>query len=342
MTLPATMSALVQREEGYAGTSTGLTLDDLGKWAELATIPTPKPGPGQVVIKVALSPVNPSDVHFLKGEYGQPRVKGAPAGFEACGTVAAAGAGAEALIGKRVSFVATASGAWAEYAMTDGARCIPLRDDVRDEDGAALIVNPLTALAMFDIVRRAKAESFIATAAGSQLGKLLAGLAKDHDLPMIGVVRRKDAAEDLLTYGAKVALATEDPEFQSKMQAAFKELKPRVMLDAVGDQITADMFNAMPSRARWINYGKIATEAPRLTEMGQLIFMSKQIEGFWLSKWMVEEAPETRMAVIGEAQDRFASGAWKIDEGARLSLSEAISGLAPALKTGGGKVFIAP
>lgn len=342
MTLPETMSALVQRESGYAGTSTGLMLDDLNKWAELVTIPTPKPGPGQVVIKVALSPVNPSDVHFLKGEYGQPRVKGAPAGFEACGTVVAAGAGAEGLMGKRVSFVATASGAWAEYAMTDGVRCIPLRDDVRDEDGAALIVNPLTALAMFDIARRAKAESFIATAGGSQLGKLLAGLARDHNLPMIGVVRRMDAAEDLLTYGATAALATEDPEFQTKMLATFKALKPRVMLDAVGDQITADMFAAMPARARWINYGKIATEAPKLTEMGQLIFMSKQIEGFWLSKWMVEETPEIRMAVVMEAQERFASGTWKIDEAARLSLSDALTGLAPALQTGGGKVFIAP
>jgi NADPH:quinone reductase-like Zn-dependent oxidoreductase len=342
MTLPDTMTALVQRKSGYAGTSTGLMIDDLNTWAELATIATPKPGPGQVVIKVALSPVNPSDVHFLKGEYGQPRVKGAPAGFEACGTVVAAGAGAEGLMGLRVSFVATASGAWAEYAMTDGARCIPLRDDVADTDGAALIVNPLTALAMFDIARRAKAESFIATAAGSQLGKLLAGLAKDHTLPMIGVVRRAAAAEDLLTYGATAALATEDPEFAAKMQAAFAELKPRVMLDAVGDQITADMFAAMPARARWVSYGKIATEAPMLTEMGQFIFMSKQIEGFWLSKWMVEADPKVRMEVVGEAQARFASGAWKIDEAARLSLPEALEKLPAALRAGGGKVFIAP
>jgi hypothetical protein len=31
--------------------------------------------------------------------------------------------------------------------------CIPLIDEVRDEDAAAMIVNPLTAIAMFGIVK---------------------------------------------------------------------------------------------------------------------------------------------------------------------------------------------
>jgi hypothetical protein len=48
------------------------------------------------------------------------------------------------------------------------------------------------------------------------------------------------------------------------------------------------------------------------------------------------------MAVVGEAQERFASGAWAIDEAARLSMPDALGGLATALAAGGGKVFIAP
>ena len=219
MTLPATMKALVQRHDGYAATSTGLALENAADWLELGEIPVPTPGPGQALIRVALSPVNPSDVHFLKGEYGQPRRKGAPAGFEACGEVVAAGEGAEAMVGTRVGFVATGSGAWAEYALTDAAMCIPLIPGVRDEDGSALIVNPLTALAMFDIPRSAGC-AFVATAAGSQLGKLMAGLSKDHDTPMIGVVRRQAAAEELKGMGAAVALATESATFQADFAAA--------------------------------------------------------------------------------------------------------------------------
>ncbi|MGG7564638.1 alcohol dehydrogenase catalytic domain-containing protein [Rhodovulum sp. DZ06] len=341
MTLPATMKALIQRHDGYADTSTGLELADAGEWMELGEVPVPTPGPGQALVRVALSPVNPSDVHFLKGEYGQPRRKGSPAGFEACGEVVAAGEGAEGLVGKRVAFVATASGTWAEYALTDGAMCIPLIDGVRDEDGSALIVNPLTALAMFDIPRQ-QGCAFVATAAGSQLGKLLAGLSKDHDVPMIAVVRRQAVADQVAALGARVALATEDPEFQAKFAAACKELKPRVLLDAVGDQVTADMFFAMPNHTQWISYGKIATEPPALTQMGQFIFTGKTIGGFWLSKWLKEAPADRRMAVVGEALQRFASGAWGIDEAARLSLDEAVGGFAEAWGKGGGKVFIAP
>ncbi|MFC3119164.1 alcohol dehydrogenase catalytic domain-containing protein [Jhaorihella thermophila] len=58
-------------------------------------MPVPQPGPGQVLVKMRMSSVNPSDQHFIKGEYGQPRIKGAPAGFEGCGDVVAAGDGAE-------------------------------------------------------------------------------------------------------------------------------------------------------------------------------------------------------------------------------------------------------
>ena len=54
--------------------------------------------------------------------------------------------------------------------LSDVATCIPLVDAVRDEDGAAMIVNPLTALAMFDIVKKDEAKAFIVSA-GSDSSK---------------------------------------------------------------------------------------------------------------------------------------------------------------------------
>lgn len=188
MTIPDRMTAIVQLEDGYSGTATGPSLDDAAPFVALREIDVPKPAEGQALIRVRMASVNPSDIHFIKGEYGQPRVKGAPAGFEAVGDVVAGrGAYAESLVGKRVAFYATHSGAWAEYALTEASACIPLRPDLRDEDGAAQIVNPLTAMAMFDIVRENAAKSgakgFVFTAAASQLGKLIVGLGRDHGLP---------------------------------------------------------------------------------------------------------------------------------------------------------------
>ena len=152
------MFALVQKHDGFSGTREGPRIDDLGLYLDAARIPTPQIEDGQVLIKVAMASINPSDLHFIKGEYGQPRVKGAPAGFEGVGEVVSGnGSRAEALVGERVAFTVQTptSGAWAEYAVTPAAVCIPVRDDMRDEDAAGHIVNPLTALAMFDIARKA-------------------------------------------------------------------------------------------------------------------------------------------------------------------------------------------
>ncbi|WP_323036034.1 hypothetical protein [Pararhodobacter sp.] len=133
-----------------------------------------------------------------------------------------------------------------------------------------------------------------------------------------------------------------DKDYSKASRAALKAHKPRVLLDAVGDQATADLFFAMPTGARWVSYGKMSDEAPTLTQMGQFIFMDKQIEGFWLSRWLPSAPPERRAAVVGQVQKRFASGQWSTRVAAELSLEEALENILPMLATGQGKVMIRP
>ena len=339
MTLPDQMRALLQLQEDYAGTQTGPDIDDLAPFLAHQTIAVPKPAEGQAVIKVALAAVNPSDIHFIKGEYGQPRVKGAPAGFEGVGEVVA---GDTPLIGQRVSFFATASGAWAEYAMTNTATLVPCRPDLADVDAAGLLVNPLTAIAMFDIVRESGAESFVLNAAGSQLGKLLIALGRDHGIAPIAVVRRAAQVDSLRALGAAEVIVTGEPDPLGAARDIFKARKPLVLLDAVGDQFTSDLFFAMPAHARWVNYGKLSTGAPALTQLGQLIFQSKRIEGFWLTRWMKDVEPARIPQAFGEIQERFVSGKWKTDVAGIVPLSEAMDALPEVLARVDGKAFIDP
>lgn len=342
--LASTMTALVQTGNGYSGKSEGPAITDAADYLETATIPVPSPGKGQVLIRLRAASVNPSDLHFIKGEYGQPRIKGTPAGFEGCGDVVAAGEGAEWLLNQRVSFVAGgqgASGAWAEYSTTDASMCIPLRPDISDEDGSAQIVNPLTAMAMIDIADKA-GDAVVISAATSQLGKLMISLAKDCGLKSIALVRRAEAAGPLKDLGADEVLVTTDDDIVAQFTALSKALKPIVFLDAVSDQLSERIFVSMPNGARWVSYGKLVPELPKLTQMGQMIFMSKQIEGFWLTRWMMTTPREDQAAVVGEVQARFADGRWKTDVSVRLPLAEAVSGLADALKKTDGKVIITP
>ncbi len=344
--IPTEMSALLQRQDGFDDVPSVPGLDATEPYLEPATVAVPQPGPGQVLVKVRLGSVNPSDVAFIRGVYGQPREKGKPAGFEGVGDVVATGSGfmAGRLKGKRVAFASgpNGTGSWAQFAVVDAITCIPLRDGVRDEDGAAMIVNPLTALAMFDIVKQSGAKAFVLTAGASQLCKLLIGIARDEGYRAIAIVRRDEQIPLLTSLGAAHVLNAEAGDYETQLAAVMKQEKPRVLLDAVTGPQASHIFHVMPDRARWVIYGRLDLENPCIEEPGQMIFMRKRIEGFWLTDWFGRTPLLRKLATIRAAQKRFASGAWKTDVTACIPLNEVMDRLVEELAKPNGKVFIAP
>ncbi|MBP0616164.1 alcohol dehydrogenase catalytic domain-containing protein [Jiella mangrovi] len=345
--IPARMKALILKKDGFSGTSDGPTIESLADWCELAEIDVPRPSGTEVLVRVGLGNVNPSDLHYIKGEYGQPRRKGVPAGFEGMGEVIAAGddEGAQKLIGQRVA-VSTSrggSGVWAEYALTDAKAVVPLHPKLADEDAAALIVNPMTAYAMLHLVKEAGGKAFVMTAGASQLGKLMATLAREMGLACIATVRREEHRSPLEGLGVGTVLNTEREDFNEMLVMAMRQVQPTVMLDAVADGHSADIFAAMPAGARWVIYGKLSTKSPTLPNLGQMVFMKKKIEGFWLTEWMAKASPEARKEAFTTVQERFVSGAWKTDIADILPLGEAEEKLADALSgLNKGKVLIRP
>ena len=345
MTLPTEMQALILTNDGFALKKSGSALEALEPYVALRQVNTPRPQPSQVLVKVSLASINPSDVMFIKGLYGQPRIKGQPAGFEGVGTVVATGEGAGAmrLTGQRIAFATGQSGwgSWAEYAIAESAACIPLIDGVRDQDGAALIVNPLTALAMFDIVREEGKESFVMSAGASQLSKFILQLAKEEGFRPIVTVRRDEHAEALRQAGAAHVLNASAPHFAGELRKVMKSEEPRIFLDAVTGSLGSAIFTAMPAGARWIIYGRLDLGETVIPEPGHMIFMQKRIEGFWLRDWM-RGPGERRVQAVAEAQKRFSDGRWATDVTAIVPLSEALARVPGEMAKSGGKVFIKP
>lgn len=163
MSLPQSMQALVLRCEGLAETTSGLAVADLGALVALArmrAVPTPGPGrstgPGRVGVGQPVGPALP------QGRVWAATPARHAGRFEGTGTVVAAADGqAAALVGRRVSFLASASGFWAEFALTDAAACVEVDAGVSDDDAAALLVNPLTAVAMIALVAAAGARAVV-------------------------------------------------------------------------------------------------------------------------------------------------------------------------------------
>ena len=192
-----------------------LVTDDRTVRLFLETVEVPEPGPGQVLVRVEASPINPSDLGLLlagadmsaatwSGPPGRPVVTAPlpeaaaraaqgrvglpmPAGNEGAGTVVAAGSSpaAAALLGKTV---AVAGGAmYAQYRCVDVALCLELPEGTRPADGASSFVNPMTALGMVETMRLENHPALVHTAAASNLGQMLnrlclagAGPARQH------------------------------------------------------------------------------------------------------------------------------------------------------------------
>ena len=347
MALPTSITALVQTQHGYNPEPVGhIQYDSFEPYIELREIDVPVLEENHVLIEMTMAAINPSDLHFLKGEYGQPRQAGKPAGFEGVGTVLAAGSDAYAtsLVGQRVSFASTptGSGTWATHAVTEAALCVPMPDSVADPDAAGFIVNPLTAAAMFDQAKSQGTGAVVLTAGASQVSKFIIALARDAGLATIVIVRRNVHDEVLTSLGATVVLNQESDDFGERLAEAIGEHRPATLIDAVVDATSTTIFNAMGKNSTWLVYGSLSPDLPTMSDPGGMIFQNKVIRGFWLSPWLSNTSLEDKIEVFGEVQARFGDGRWSTDVAATISLDNVMSDLADTLRDPRGKVFITP
>jgi NADPH:quinone reductase-like Zn-dependent oxidoreductase len=335
------MRALILKSAGQASPTASGPLES---YIELATIDVPQPHRGQVLIKVSTASVNPSDIIYIKGHQGRDRVKGRPAGAEGTGLVVATGASTAAvdLMGKRVAFHSgsTRWGSWAEYAVVDAPFCVPLDDAIAETDAAAMVVNPLTALALLDIVREVDVRSYVLVGGGSQILKFLVSAGRDLGYEAISLVRLHYQIPRLKTAGAAHVLNTQAPEYDRMLREVIATERPKVLLDAMTGALSSNIFPLMPEGARWVVYGHLDTSVTTIHEPAQLIMQGKRIEGFYLPTWIKSASKKMRVTLETEAQKRFLDGRWTTDVTAIIPMSEALDGLPSELVKSEGKVFI--
>ena len=272
--LPETMRALSLT--AYDGRPESLQVTEL---------PLPKPGPGQVLVRVTAAPINPSDLMFVRGLYGVKKPLPAVPGFEGSGTVVAAGSlPGRLLVGRRVGCLPTPStnGTWAEYVVVPMGQCIPLWPRISDEQGASFFVNPFSAWALMELARRGKHKALVQSAAASTLGRMVQKLARKEKLPLVNVVRRAEQEEMLRKLGAEHVINSSEPEFEERLRLRCQELGVSLAFDAVGGAMTGQLARALVDGGTVIVYGGLSEQECRI-HPGEFIFHQKKLEGFWLA-----------------------------------------------------------
>jgi len=313
----------------------------------VAEVPVPRPGPGEVLVKVFASPVNPSDLMFTTGNYGFKKPLPATPGFEGSGTVVETGSGMMAgfMRGRRVACAAadakSTGGMWAEYIVTSARFCVPLSKKVEMEQAATMLVNPLTAWALVDEARRGRHSAAVQTAAASALGRMVVRLGQKFGLPVINVVRRPEQVELLRGMGTEHVLNSSEAGFDDALRKKCHKLGATISFEAVAGQMSRRVLRAQPQGSRMLVYGGLSLKDVEV-ETGSLIFEGKRVEGFWLSAWLRGRNILSQLRIARQVQALLA-GELKTEIRARLPLEKAAEGLAQyAADMTAGKVLLMP
>jgi len=317
----------------------------------LAAVPNPTPGPDDVVVRIEAAPINPSDLGLLLAAADMttartggtptsptltasipapfmkamaPRVgQSLPVGNEGAGTVVAAGANAQALLGKTVAIFGGAT--YAQYRLAKAAECLLLPPDATAADGASCFVNPLTALGMTETMRREGHTALVHTAAASNLGQMLVKICLKDGINLVNIVRSPEQVATLKALGAVHVVDSSTPGFTDALTDALVGTGATLAFDATGGgrlagQILTCMEAAINRTSTTYNrygstvhkqvyiYGGLDT---RPTEFNRGFGMAWGIGGWLLMPLLAKIGPEAaqkmRERVAAELKTTFAS-----------------------------------
>lgn len=273
---------------------------------QVRQLPVPKPKSGEVLIRMAASTINPSDIGFIYSTSGySDRAFPVIPGIEGSGMVVASGDGflPNFLRGKRVacSKKSNGNGTWAEYMVTKASLCVPLQRNVSLEQGATLLVNPMTAVVIFEILKQGKHRSLVNTAAASQLGRMLLRMAQKKNIPIINIVRREDQAGILRSLGAEHILVSADTDFEQKLSRLTRRLNATLVLDAISGDFTQRLIDASPPDSLILIYANLSASPAKIMP-NALWLHNRRVEGFHLATWTSRHGFLKALSIARQAQ----------------------------------------
>src|SRR5947209_10677433 len=115
---------------------------------------------------------------------------------------------------------------WADYRVADASAVIELPDDVSTAEGAALFINPLTALSMVETMRAEGHTALVHNAAASNLGQMLVRICAADGIGLVNIVRRDEQAQVLRELGATHVVDSSQPD-RSEERRVGKECRCR-------------------------------------------------------------------------------------------------------------------
>ena len=263
------------------------------------SVPVPRPGAGEALVRLEAAGVNFIDVYKRTGLYRVPLP--ATLGEEGAGTVVAVGEGvAEVRPGDRVAW-AGSLGAYAEHAAVAAGKLVPLPEGVSAAQGAAVMLQGLTAhyLATSTYPLRAGERCLVHAAAGG-VGLLLVQIAKMRGAHVIATAGSDEKAELARGSGADEVIVYTRDDFAAEVRRLTDGGGVQVIYDSVGKSTFLPGLDVLAPRGMMVLFGQssgpVEPVDPQLLSQKGSLFLTRPTLGHYVA---------TREELLRRASDLF-------------------------------------
>ena len=245
-------------------------------------VPSPRAGPGEVVISVKAASLNFPDVLIIQNKYQfKPPLPFSP-GSELAGVVKEAGAGVAGVrAGDRV-MAFTTYGAFAEEVKTEASRVLPIPSSMDFTQAAAfLLTYATTDHALRDRAALAAGQTLLVLGAAGGVGLAAIDIGKALGARVIAAASSEEKLALCRQHGADATINYAAEDLRERLKALTEGRGPDVIYDPVGGPYSEPAFRSIAWRGRHLVVGFAAGEIPRLPLNLALLKGASVVGVFW-------------------------------------------------------------
>lgn len=214
-----------------------------------------QPGPGEARVSHRAVGLNYIDTYHRSGLYPLPLPSGL--GLEAAGVVEAIGAGVgDIAVGDRVAYAGGPVGAYAEARIIAADRLVKLPDGISFEQGAAMMLQGMTAQYLLRRTYRVQAgDTILIHAAAGGVGLIVCQWAKALGATVIGTVGSQAKAELARAHGCDHPIDYTREKFAERVREITGGQGVPVVYDSIGKDTFMDSLNCLRPLGLMVSFG---------------------------------------------------------------------------------------
>jgi NADPH2:quinone reductase len=256
---------------------------DALQWKDL---PTPEPGPREVLIEIKAASLNFPDLLIVQNKYQiKPPLPFVP-GAEYAGVISAVGAEVKHLqVGQPVACL-SGTGGFGTHTLAPAALCMPLPPGFDLIDAAAFIMTYATSYhALIDRAALKAGETVLVLGAAGGVGTAAIQIAREAGAHVVAAASSADKCELCLAQGAHATINysehTPEGSLREAIKAATDGRGPDVIYDPVGGAFAEPSFRSIAWRGRYVVIGFASGPIPQLPLNLPLLKGASVVGVFW-------------------------------------------------------------